>query len=263
LVVTDNQGATGATSQNVTVNAPPPPPSGGIAYDTDNGTVNQQGISVLIKGFNPRNPHLGDAIVATFIWSGPAVITSVTDVLTDATLTPVGNTYHLVDQISAGGYTMATYVATNVQNFPDPNPDNNIVLAVRATLSQTFADGGIKLTAWSGVERDFTAALGQFRSASGSSAQDAVVGPGPIAVNPGALTVAVTVAAPSVNRDPPPGFTRFLGSVMTDTFLATETNYQVPATTSSVDPRWFWAFSQAGGATVTWMATVLSLNPAP
>ena len=105
--------------------------------------------------------------------------------------------------------------------------------------------------------------LGQFRSASGSSARDTVVGPGAIAVNPGALTIAVTASTPPVNRDPPPGFTRFLGSVMTDAFLATETNYQVPATTSSVDPRWLWAFSQAGGATVTWMATVLSLNPAP
>jgi hypothetical protein len=191
------------------------------------------------------------------------VITSVTDVLTDANHTPVGNTYHLVDQVSAGGYTMATYVATNIQNFPDPNPDNNVVLAVRATLSQTFADGGIKLTAWSGVAPEFATALGPFRSATGSSAQDTIVGPGAIAVNPGALTVAVTAATAPVNRDPPPDFTRFLGSVMTDAFLAIETNYQVPATTSSVDPRWFWAFSQAGGATVTWFATVLSLNPAP
>lgn len=263
LMVTDNQGASSATSQNIAVNAPPPPPPGGIAYDTDNGTLNQMGINVLIKGFNPRNPHLGDAIVATFIWSGPAVITSVTDVLTDANHTPVGNTYHLVDQVSAGGYTMATYVATNIQNFPDPNPDNNVVLAVRATLSQTFADGGIKLTAWSGVAPEFATALGPFRSATGSSAQDTIVGPGAIAVNPGALTVAVTAATAPVNRDPPPDFTRFLGSVMTDAFLAIETNYQVPATTSSVDPRWFWAFSQAGGATVTWFATVLSLNPAP
>ncbi len=262
LIVTDNQGATSATSENVAVNAPPPPPPGGIAYDTDNGTVDQRNIDVLIKGFNPRNPHLGDAIVATFMWAGPATITSVTDVLSDATFTPVGNTYHLVDQISAGGFTMATYVATNVQNFPDPNPDN-VVLAVRATLSQTFTDGGIKLTAWSGVDGNFPTALGQFRSASGSSQQDTVVGPGSIAVSPGALTVAVTMATRPVNRDPPPGFTRFLGSVMTDAFIGTETNYQVPATTSTVAPTWFWAFSQAGGATVTWLATVLSLNPAP
>lgn len=263
LTVTDNQGATSAMSQNVTVNAPPPPPSGGIAYDTDNGTANQQNINVLIKGFNPRNPHLGDAIVATFIWSGPAVITSVSDHLTDANLTPVGNTYHFVDQVSAGGLNMATYVATNIQNFPDPNPDNNVVLAVRATLSQSFANGAIKLTAWSGVEPTFAAAIGQARSASGASARDTVVGPGPVATNPGALAVAVTVATAPAGRDPPPGFTRFFGSVMTDAFLATETNYQVPVTGSSVDPRWFWAFSQAGGATVTWLATVLSLNPAP
>ena len=112
-------GLTGAVSTAFNITAPP----SGIAYDTDNGTLNQRDLNVLIKGFTPRNPHLGDAIVATFIWTGPATITSVTDVQTDASLTPVGNTYHLVDQVSAGGITMATYVATNVQNFPDPNPN--------------------------------------------------------------------------------------------------------------------------------------------
>src|SRR2546426_3778552 len=71
------------------------------------------------KGFNPTNPHLGDAIIVTFFWVGSTntnIITSVTDHLADGTA--VGNTYTPVEFVSAGGISMATYVATNVQNFP-------------------------------------------------------------------------------------------------------------------------------------------------
>src|SRR5881392_4036203 len=59
--------------------------SSGIALDQQNGTL-------VIKGFNPTNPHRGDAIVATFFWVGSTnIIDSVVDVLTTApTYTPVG-----------------------------------------------------------------------------------------------------------------------------------------------------------------------------
>src|SRR3989442_15133113 len=106
--------------------------SSGIVLDQSNGTLSTfpSGTTRIIKGFNPTNPHLGDAIIATFFWLGSTnIIDSVTDVLSSAPLTPVGNRYQLVEYVSAGGMSMATYVATNVQNFPDPNTGSNDVLA--------------------------------------------------------------------------------------------------------------------------------------
>src|SRR5438128_2490381 len=150
LGATTTAGLTGATSAAFNVNAPPP---AGVALDQWNGSFNETG-RMLIKGFNPTNPHLGDAIVATFFWVGSTttnIIDSVTDVLTTSPYTPVGNTYHLVEYVTAGGISMATYVATNVQNFPDPNLDQSTVLAVRASLSDSVTDGGIMMFAYTGV----------------------------------------------------------------------------------------------------------------
>src|SRR5437899_9128439 len=118
------------------------------------------------------NPQHGDVIVVTFYWVGSTninIIDSVDDVLTDAQYTRVGNTYHLVDYVSAGGYSMATYVATNVQNFPDPNdPNNGVVLAVRALLSQYPPDGGVMISSWTEVDDSFAHAPGDHASATGS-----------------------------------------------------------------------------------------------
>src|SRR6185503_1985680 len=48
----------------------------------------------------PANPHLGDAIVATFFWRGTTnTITSVSDHFCDVNSTPIGNTYTLVDYV--------------------------------------------------------------------------------------------------------------------------------------------------------------------
>src|SRR4051812_34705590 len=59
----------------------------------DIGTGWTQGGTHVGKEFD-ENPHLGDAIVATFVWQGTTnTITSVTDHLEDGT--PVGNTYTL------------------------------------------------------------------------------------------------------------------------------------------------------------------------
>src|SRR5260370_19061307 len=61
----------------------------GIALDQSNGTLGES-VTMLIKGFNPKNPHLGDAIVATFFWLGaPNTITSLTDFLTISPYTPL------------------------------------------------------------------------------------------------------------------------------------------------------------------------------
>src|SRR2546427_820399 len=98
-------------------------PGTGIVLDQMNGTLHESG-TMLIKGFNPTNPHNGDAIVVTFSWLGSTnTIDSVTDVLTTTPFTPVGNKYTLVSYVTAGGISMATYVATNVQNFPDAYSD--------------------------------------------------------------------------------------------------------------------------------------------
>ncbi|HYR32181.1 MAG TPA: hypothetical protein VEO93_09690, partial [Gemmatimonadales bacterium] len=91
------------------------------------------------KDFGPTNPHLGDAIVATFFWRGTTnTITTVTDHLCDVNGTPVGNTYTLVDYVTAGGYSMATYVAVNVQNFPDPATTSEQKLCVHALFSNAI-----------------------------------------------------------------------------------------------------------------------------
>src|SRR5437867_10397700 len=196
--------------------------SSGIALDQQNGTLGETG-TLIIKGFNPTNPHRGDAIVATFFWVGSAnIIDSVADVLTTApTYTPVGNRYTLVEYVTAGGVSMATYVATNVQGFPYPAPSDAYILAVRANLSQPVSDGGVMISAWSGVYPILAGALGAHRSATGTgSAYPTVADPGPVAVAAGALAFAITSANSVVGREPPPGFGVF--AQQSDAFLVDE-----------------------------------------
>src|SRR5881396_2371484 len=146
-----------------------PPSIGGPEFDVAssdrvNSSVGQRGTAII--GAFATNPHHGDAVVATFFWLGSSnLITSVTDQLADGT--PVGNTYTLVEYVQAGGRSMATYVATNVQNFPDPNADWNDQLEVLAHLSSAVTDGGVVLSAYSGVNAVSAAAVGGHRSAIG------------------------------------------------------------------------------------------------
>ncbi len=235
---------------------------GGPAFDVApgqlNGSLSENG-RMLIKGFNPTNPHHGDAIVATFLWLGSTnIIDSVTDVLTTTPYTPVGNKYTLVDYVTAGGISMATYVATNVQNFPDPAPTDAYILAVRANLSDSVADGGVMVSAWSGVYPTLAGALGQYHSASGSgSTYPTVADPGTVSVDAGALAFGITAANAVVGRDPPPGFGIF--AVQSDSYLVDEADTAVQATAGTVNPRWNWIFNSPS----TWLATVFSLNEAP
>src|SRR2546423_8588499 len=92
--------------------------SNGIALDQWNVAMNESG-TMIIQGFNP-NPHVGDAIIATFFWLGSSnIIDSVTDLVTaSGPYTPVGNKYQLVEYVSAGGKSEATYVALDVQKLP-------------------------------------------------------------------------------------------------------------------------------------------------
>ena len=123
-----------------------------IQLDQQNGTCGSG--TLLIKGFNPTNPHVGDAILATVFWFGAPggltgnIIDSVTDVLTTVPYTPVGNKYELVDFVSDGTMSMATYLATNVQNFPDAGTDPGPILAVRADLKVPVTNGCIAISAW-------------------------------------------------------------------------------------------------------------------
>jgi len=240
--------------------APAAAGSSGIALDQTNGTLGASG-RLLVKGFNPTNPHRGDAIVATFYWLGSTnIIDSVADVLTTApSYTPVGNHYTLVEYVTAGGYSMATYVATNVQNFPDPNtdPGQGDILAVGAYLSQPVADGGVTISAWTGVNTVAALAQGAHRSGSGSASGIAAVGPGSITIGAGALAYALTISNGLVGRDPPTGFTRFTSG--SDASLVTESDYAVQGAIGSVNPQWTWYF--AASPPSTWLATVLALNP--
>ena len=232
----------------------------GVVLDKYAGVMGETGIEIG-QGFNPTNPHRGDAIVATFFWRGSTnTITKVFDHLSDAdngAATVVGNTYTLVEYVTAGGYSMATYVATNVQNFPDPNPDDATVLNVDAVFSSPVTDAGCLLSAWSGVNAVAAQALGAHRSAWGSGSGTLAGGPGSIVTGPGALAYAVTLGDGLVGRDPPAGFTRFADGA--DTLIVTEGDDARQGATSSVDPQWTSYFADSPPR--TWLATVLALNP--
>src|SRR6266496_1371830 len=79
----------------------------GITLDQQNSTMAEGGRR-LVKGFNPTNPQNGDAIVVTLFWVGQTnIVDSVTDHLVNNAFTTVGNTYHLVEYVTAGGVSMA------------------------------------------------------------------------------------------------------------------------------------------------------------
>ena len=229
----------------------------GIALDQVNGTLPEQG-TALLKGFNPTNPHLGDAIIVTFFWVGSTntnIITSVTDHLADGTA--VGNTYTPVEFVSAGGISMATYVATNVQNFPEGTfPSGEKILVVQADLASSIQDGGIMMSAFTGVSTVAAQAMGGHSKAFGSgSSFPTVADPGALAIDANALAYGVTMSNAVVGVDPPVGFTTI--TVLSDAAVVTEANYAVQANAGSVDPQWSWHFNSPS----TWLATALVLNP--
>ena len=225
----------------------------GIVLDQQSGTTGEQDVHIG-KGFDPVNPHLGDAIVVTFFWLGSSnTITEVTDHLADGT--PVGNHYELAEYVTAGGLSMATYVATNVQGFPDPNPGSSTVLDVHAIFSSPVT-AAIMISAYSGVNRTSALALGAHRSASGSGSAPTVADPGAIPIDQNALAYGVTMSDGIVGTDRPAGFTNITN--MSDTVMDVDGEYAVSATTTSVDPQWTWYFTTAR----TWLASVVALNPA-
>ena len=236
--------------------APPLAPATPIALDVQNSTLSENGMAIL-KGFNPTNPHLGDAIVATFFWPGSTnIITSVTDHLTD--FTPVGNTYTLVEYVTAGGFSMATYVATNVQNFPDPNPTQDKVLVVQADLLSPITGGGIIMSAYTGVNAVSAWAVGGHQSGSGSGSVPTIAAPGAITVGAGALAYGVTLADAVVGLDAPAGFS-YITNISDATFKA-DARYTVQSSAGPVAPQWTWYFDSPA-APRTWLATALALNP--
>lgn len=236
--------------------------STGIRLDQMAGTLSESGYHIG-KGFDV-NPHLGDGIVATFFWAGPNTITTVTDHLCDTAMqpsgyegTPVGNTYTLVESASAGGISMATYVATNVQNYPDPNPTPQTALCVHAIFAQPVTDGGVLLSAWSGVSSAAMQALGAHRSASGlGTTTPTIADPGLVSMGAGSLAYGVSMSNALVGADAPAEFTTL--AVQSDNAFIDEANYLVSGSARSVEPQWGWYFTQPS----TWLASVVILNPA-
>jgi PKD repeat protein len=260
LTVTDNQGATNSVSHSVTVTSGSPPPVS-ITLDQTTGVLPDAeawpaGGTRVGKDF-PTNPHLGDAIVATFFWRGTTnTITTVTDHFCDVNNTPIGNTYTLVEYVTAGGYSMATYVATNVQGFPDPATTSDQHLCVHAIFSNSFTEGGMILSAYQGVNAVTASALGAHHSAVGSGSATTVANPGAIAIGAGALAYAVTLANGVVGMDPPPGFANVQEAE--DNSIKADGEYEVVSAPGTVDPTWNWYFTSSHA----WLATVLALNPA-
>lgn len=243
------------------VAAPLAPGTSAIALDQLNGMLNGTG-SFFRKGFNSTNPHNGDAIVATVFWlgSGPNVVDSVVDMMTMPNFPRVGNKYRLVEFASSGGISMATYVATNAQGFPDAynDPSQDSILAVEADLSQVVS-GGILISAWSGVDAVTGQAVASHSSASGSGSAPTTADPGTVPVGAGALAYAVTLSNALVGADAPTGFTTLAVQSNSSFSMVDETNYLVSPNVGSVDPHWFWYFNQPS----TWLASVFTLNPPP
>ena len=232
-------------------------PASGIALNKVTG-VQGETTSDLGQGFTTGNPDLGDAIVATYFWRGSTnTITGIVDHLSDAAATPVGNTYTLVEYVTDGTYSMATYVATNVQGFPAGSTDPESILNVDAVFPTPVSDAGCLLSSWRGVNTVTAYALGAHRAAWGLGSGITRVGPGPIDVGEGSLAYAVTLANALVGRDPPAGFTAFAGG--SDTLFATEGDFALQAAIGSVDPQWTWYFADTPSS--TWLSTTLALNP--
>lgn len=203
------------------------------------------------KAFD-QNPHLGDAIVATFFWRGSTnTITSVSDHLEDET--PVGNTYTLVEYVTANGWSMATYVATNVKNFPDPAPSQDKILAVHAIFSDQITEGGELISAYSGVA--LAAALAAHHSATGTGSTTTIADPGAIPLDAGALAYGVTMANAVVDLADAPGFSPITATW--DAVVKFEGQYKVADAVGSVEPQWTWSFQSPS----TWFASVVALNP--
>ena len=205
----------------------------------------------------PTSPHLGDAIVATFFWRGTTnTITSVSDHFCDVNSTPIGNTYTLVEYVTGGGYSMATYVATNVQGFPVPATTDDQKLCVHALFSNSFTEGGMILSAYQGVNTVTASALGAHHSATGTGSTTTVADPGAIAIGAGALAYGVTLANIAAGTDPPVGFANVQEAE--DNAEKADGEYEIVSVTGTVDPTWTWYFTSSH----TWLATALALNPA-
>ena len=224
------------------------------------GTLNESG-NRLGKGFDTGNPHIGDAIVATFVWQSSTAtntITSVHDNLNDANFTPVGNPYTLVEFVHAGTISMATYVATGVHGFADPAPSGGPHLAVFADLSESVTDGGVLLTTYTGIDDSFTQALGAHHSASASGTGSQVVDPGPISVTAGALVyTASLVPVNGLGGRALPGNFGYITTI-SDANLVHDDGYLVASSAGSVDAQWSYTFNSPSNA----LATVISLNRA-
>src|SRR6266699_1538205 len=209
----------------------PAVPSFDVAADgpTQSGALGEHGFT-LAKGFGGGNPHRGSAIIATFFWYGSTnIIDTVTDHLSNAT--PVGNTYTLVQYTQAGGISMATYVALNAQGFPDAyhDPSGDSTLVVQATMTDSVPDGGVMISAWTGVST-----VGQARSDSGSGQALTSASGGSIQVNAGALVYGVTMANAVVQADPPGGGFTQIGP-MSDAVMWTDGEYAVQASAGSLN----------------------------
>ena len=209
------------------------------------------------KGFEPVNPHLGDAIVATFFWVGSTnTITHVADHLSDAAQTPVGNTYTLVEYVTSGGLSMATYVATNVQGFSDADTASDKILAVHAIFSDRVT-GGVKISAWRGVTAVTAQALAAHRSAFGTGSGPTAASPGSIPLDVGSLAYAVTMSNGRTGFDRPAGFLQI--GTGGDTTIIEDGEYAVSSDGAAVNPQWTWQFSDTRQS--TWLATALALRP--
>jgi len=247
-------------------------PNGIGQSGTNNGSLNETG-HFLAKGFDPKNPRHGDAVIATVFWLGQTnIVDSVVDFVASTPNTRVGNTYHAIDYVTAGGYSMATYVATNIQNFPDSSSVSGQILAVRAYMRDSVVDGGIKISAWRGVEDNFALALRDVAHASGTGTGASIPAhTRPIAVNAGGIVYTGTMGALDTTGaftgldapGTPFGPMQCVGGAVcirgSDRFILENAVTAVFASATTVDPIWNWVYDPPARP---WLVTTLSLNAA-
>jgi len=108
---------------------------------------------------------------------------------------------------------------------------------VQAGLSASVTEGGVMLSAYSGVQPTYAQAVEAHHARSGSGASTTMADPNSVAVAAGGLAYGVTVANASVIVDRPrPPFTPV--AQVSDTMMKADGEYALQATARSVDPRW-------------------------
>jgi len=155
------------------------------------------------------------------------------------------------------GVSMASYVATNVQNYPVPGNHSSEIFVVQADFSSAVSYGGILITAYRGVNSVTSQALGQHSAATGSGSSETAAAPGAVTVAAGDLVYGVTMTGTPAGLGLPALFNEIATQSNGASTLKGSGVDAVQTAAGSVNPQWTWFFSQQS----SWLANALVLKP--